>query len=265
MSKLFLWQVPMSPYVDKVKIALHEKGLAFDAAVPDGIGVGVSPALVAANPRSEAPVLIDGDTAIFDSSIILEYLEEQYPDTPLRAASPAARAHARMIEEVCDTHYEAINWGLFELNYFGRGKAEGMVDQLFAAARADVGAIHAWLTQQLGEADWFSGEAFGMADLVVAPFVGGTDFNGIPPQGALAQWFDRVNQRPSVAKVRAESLAGAEILQSVSGALDSGLLKRHYRDHRLEWMVRAGGMPVLLAGLAADNVRFTDLVVLTAP
>ena len=77
MSKLFLWQVPMSPYVDKVKIALHEKGLAFDAAVPDGIGVGVSPALVAANPRSEAPVLIDGDTAIFDSSIILEYLEEQ--------------------------------------------------------------------------------------------------------------------------------------------------------------------------------------------
>jgi hypothetical protein len=41
--------------------------------------------------------------------------------------------------------------------------------------------------------------------------------------------------------------------------LDQGLLKRHYRDHRLEWMLRAGGLQVLLDGMAANNVRFTDI------
>nr|WP_225007032.1 glutathione S-transferase family protein [Novosphingobium percolationis] len=263
---MFLWSTPLSPFVEKVKIALREKGLPFDAAVPDGIGVGVSNALIAANPRSEAPALVEGDVVLFDSTVILEYLEDRFPEVPLRPASAAARARVRMIEDVCDTHYEAVNWGLFELNYFKRGQGEGLAQTLFAAARADLAVLHDWLELQLGADPWFGGPAFGLGDVVVAPFIEGSRFNGVAldPSRPLGRWFARVSARPTVAETFAESQAGSELLHTVADALDAGLLRRHYRDHRLEWMMRAGGAVVVANGLAADTIRFTDLAPLAS-
>ena len=55
------------------------------------------------------------------------------------------------------------------------------------------------------------------------------------------------------------SHADLSLIESVASVLEQGLLKRHYRDHRLEWMLRAGGLQVLLDGLKSDNVRFTDI------
>ncbi|UVO51997.1 glutathione S-transferase family protein [Sphingomonas sp. SUN019] len=258
---LFLWETPLSPFVEKVKLALREKGLPFEGRIPGGIGVGVSAELVVANPRSEAPALVDGDVTIFDSSIILDYIEDKWSDPPLRAATAAGRARARMIEEVCDTHYEAINWGLYELNFFRRGQAQGIAGELLAAARADTAILHDWLERQLGEDDWFGGAAFGMADIAVVPFVAGSALHGIRlDQGRpLGRWYARMFERPCVAETFAQSHGDLSLINSVADVLDQGLLKRHYRDHRLEWMIRAGGLSVVTDGLAADNVRFTDL------
>lgn len=258
---LFLYSTPLSPFVEKVKIALREKALPFEQAVPEGIGVGVSEPLVAANPRSEAPALVDGDTIVFDSSIILEYLEDRFPQNPLRPSSAAARARWRMIEEVCDTHYEAVNWGLYELNFFKRGAADGSSATLLARARQDLATLHDWLERQLGDDQWFADSGFGLIDIVVAPFIEGSAFNGVEldRDRPLGRWFARVRARPSVAETFAESQQGSELLHTVAGALEQGLLQRHYRDHRLEWMVRNGGIKVVSDGLAAGNVRFTDL------
>lgn len=65
----------------------------------------------AASPRGEVPALVDGDLALFDSTVILEYVEERWPHPALLPPDPAGRARARMTEEVCDTQVEAINWG----------------------------------------------------------------------------------------------------------------------------------------------------------
>ena len=261
MSKLFLWHTPLSPFVEKVKIVLREKGLDFDVAIPDGIGLDVSAPLVRANPRSEAPALVDGEATIFDSTVILEYIEDKWPEPRLHAATPVARARARMIEDVCDTHYEAINWGLYELNFFKRGQAQGLAEALLAAARRDTAIMHDWLEIQLGDAEWFGGADFGMADIAVVPFVAGSALHGIHLDGdrPLGRWFLRMKDRPSVGEVLAASHADLSLIESVAGVLEQGLLKRHYRDHRLEWMLRAGGLQVLLDGLESDNVRFTDI------
>src|SRR5205823_1292468 len=72
----------------------------------------------ALNPRLEVPTLVDGDTAVFDSTVILEYIEDRWPTPPLLPAPPAERARVRMLEDVCDTYYEAINWACFEINVF---------------------------------------------------------------------------------------------------------------------------------------------------
>ena len=202
-----LYDHPLSPYGQKVKIALREKGVAFETSLPYGMGAGGAAGdFVAANPRAEVPALVDGDVRVFDSTIILEYIEDKWPTPPLLPAAPAERARVRMIEEVMDTHYEAINWGLGELNWFKR--ADGALGEtLKAAAAAQTAGFQAWLESELGDRDWFNGEAFGWGDLSVVPHINTSLAVGHAPAAGskLAGWLARVNERPSVAATVAEA------------------------------------------------------------
>ncbi|WP_296598574.1 glutathione S-transferase family protein [Phenylobacterium sp.] len=256
-----LYDHPLSPYAQKVKIALREKGLAFETTMPGGLGAGgAAGAFVEASPRAEVPALTDGDVRVFDSTIILEYLDDAYPDTPMRPTSPSERARVRMLEEVMDTHFEAINWGLSEIRWFRR--AEGaQAEALFAAARTQTEGFYAWLEKQLGEREWFNGAAFGWGDLSVVPYLNGSVGHGVPPaEGSrLAAWLARANARPSVAAcvadIAALNAAGVS-MTNVAELVEKGLFKREYRDHRLEWMIKSGGIDVVLKGLERDNIRF---------
>jgi glutathione S-transferase/RNA polymerase-associated protein len=87
-----LYDHPLSPYAQKVRIALREKGVPFQLALPGGLGAGgAAGEFAAANPRAEVPTLIDGAARIFDSTIILEYLEDAYPTPALLPAAAADR------------------------------------------------------------------------------------------------------------------------------------------------------------------------------
>ncbi|MBS0361627.1 MAG: glutathione S-transferase family protein [Proteobacteria bacterium] len=255
-----LYDHPLSPYAQKVKIALREKGLAYETAQPGGLGAGGAAGdFVAASPRAEVPAVVDGEVRVFDSTIILEYLDDAYPDPAMRPASAAERARVRMLEEVMDTHYEAINWGLSEIRWFGRAEGEA-ADALFAKAKAQIEGFHAWLEAQLGDRAWFNGEAFGWGDLSVAPYLNGSASHGYPPAagGKLAEWLARANARPSVAETMGEAAqsARASAMPNVAELVEKGLFKREYRDHRLEWMIKSGGVDVVLKGLERDNIRF---------
>lgn len=256
-----LYDHPLSPYGQKVKIALREKGLAFETALPGGLGAGgAAGAFVEANPRAEVPALIDGEVRVFDSTVILEYLEDAYPTPPLLPASAPDRARVRMIEEVMDTHYEPINWGLSELRWFKRADGE-QARAIEAAAARQLAGYFAWLERQLAGREWFNGEAFGWGDLAVVPFLNGSAGQGHPPPvgSKLADWLARANARPSVVDTVAEIAAMARTsgMANVAELLEKGLFKREYRDHRLEWMIKSGGVEVVLKGLERDNIRFS--------
>ena len=253
-----VFEHPLSPYAQKVKIALREKGVAFDLKLPDAFGAGgAGGVFLAASPRGEVPALIDGETAIFDSTIILEYIEDRWPNPPLLPPSPADRARVRMIEEVMDTHYEAINWGLGEVGWFKRADGELAATLVGNAARQTQGFFR-WLEGELAGRAWFNGEAFGWGDLSVAPYVGASIVLGNPPPAAstLNGWFERVMQRPAVSQTINEARAFNIADSNVADLVAQGLFKREYRDHRLEWMIKSGGLDVVLNGLAADNIRF---------
>jgi len=251
---------PLSPYAQKVKIALNEKGVAFTVRTPEAIGSGAaSDAFRAANPRAEVPVLYVNGMALFDSTIILEFIEERFPDPPLVSADPFARARARTIEEMCDTHYEAITWGLSEIQNFRR--AEGAeADAMRATAGTQLGRLNTWLEAQLGDADWLNGAAFGRADLCAAPFVQGASGFGLGPADGskLGAWLARVRERPSVAQSFAQAREAAVAMRAVARVVAAGQFKRQYRDHRLEWMVKTGGLDIVRKGLDAQNIRFTE-------
>ncbi len=178
---MLLYEHPLSSYAQKVKIALREKGLEFDVETPQGLGSGKSAGpFAASSPRLEVPALIDGDTRIFDSTIILEYLEDKWPIPPLLPRDPTARAEARMIEDVCDTLYEAINWGLGEIRWFKRAEGE-QADRMTATAARQTAEIQAWLAVKLGTKPWFNGDAFGWADISVAPYLNRSTMAWEPP------------------------------------------------------------------------------------
>jgi len=256
---MILYDHPLSSYSQKVKIALREKGIAFTRSLPDDFGTGRrDTAFAAANPRGEVPVLLDGDRAIFDSTIILEYLEDRWPAPALLPADPSSRAGARMIEDICDTQYEAVNWGFGELLWFRR--AEGKLgDRLRAAAIRDTEVLQTWLTRQLGGAEWFGGDRFGWADAAAAPMVNRSVHYGLGPAGdtPLARWHARLRQRPAVAETFAEFDAAAARMAEMADHYRTGGRRREYRDHRLEWMIRSGGSEVVLTGLRDDTIRFS--------
>jgi glutathione S-transferase/RNA polymerase-associated protein len=256
---LTLYDHPLSPYAQKVKISLREKGVPFQTVMPGGLGAGgAAGEFVEANPRAEVPALIDGDVGIFDSTIILEYVEDRWPTPPMLPKDAADRARVRMIEEVMDTHFEAINWGLSEIRWFKRAEGEA-AERLRARAAEQTQGAYAWLERRLAGRPWFNGEDFGWGDLAVVPFVNGSVGHGNPPaQGSvLAEWLARANARPSVAATTAEVAALGTAMSNVADLVDQGLFKREYRDHRLEWMIKSGGLDVVLKGLKVGNIRFT--------
>ncbi|MEY2928424.1 MAG: hypothetical protein RL367_2901 [Pseudomonadota bacterium] len=256
MTKLFLFEHPLSPYVQKVKIALREKGIDFETGRPGGIGAGATPSdFNSASPRHEVPALIDGDVRLFDSRIIMDYIEEKWPAPAISPTDPAARARARMIEEAVDTQLEAIGWGLMELRVFKRG-TQDVRAVLEARAATHIAQFHAWLSDKLGDAPWFGGDTFQRADMAVISHLTGV---ARPPGGTpLGDWASRCLTRESVQLTAKEAAAGFAGMDQVEAAVKAGLFKRQYRDHRLEWMMRSGGIAIVTDGMAKNTIRFSS-------
>jgi glutathione S-transferase/RNA polymerase-associated protein len=255
-----LYEHPMSPYVQKVKIALREKGLNFNRVAPDGLGAGAvrHGDFARISPLGEVPALVHGEVAIFDSTIILEYLEDRFPDPAMLPASPVERARVRTVEEVMDSHFEPIAWGVAELNWFRRADGE-LAETLRASAKAQTESFYTWLDCELGEREWFNGEAFGWGDLAVVPYVNRSVAAGhpLPKDSKLSAWLERCNARPSVAITLQEMATTVLPIADAVSLMKKGLFKREYRDHRLEWMIKSGGLEVVVQGLNANNIRFT--------
>ena len=77
------------------------------------------------------------------------------------------------------------------------------------------------------------------------------------PESKLGQWFARCLARESVSKTLAEAQASLAGMANVDAAVKAGLFKRQYRDHRLEWMMRSGGVDIVLDGLKTNTIRFS--------
>src|SRR2546422_3798148 len=212
---VLLYEHPLSPSAQNVKIALAEKGVEFECRLPDFMS-GNDPEFAAASPRLEVPALVDGATRVFDSTVILEYIEDRWPAPPLLPAAPAERARVRMLEEVCDTYVEPISWAAMEIRVFKRATG-ALAEQLLARGAEQAAGVHRYLERQLADRPWFNGAAFGWGDLSVVPYVQGIAMTGTPPAAGtrLAAWLERVCARPSVAAVfaaAAQSMQGFEML-----------------------------------------------------
>lgn len=112
MSTLTIIGSFVSPYVRKVLACMELKGLDYEVdPITPFFGNDEYARL---SPLRRIPVLLHGDLAISDSSVICAYLDDAFPDRPLLPVSAADRARARWLEEFADTRLgDIFIWGLF--------------------------------------------------------------------------------------------------------------------------------------------------------
>jgi glutathione S-transferase len=180
---VILYDAPRCPYCARARIVLAEKGVAYETVEID---LGDRPAwLYTKNPSGRVPVLEeDGGFVLPESPVIMEYLEERYPEPPLWPRDPAERALARL-------------W----IDRF----AVRLGDDYYALRRGDSSA----LDQRLAELDaaleaqpFLSGREYGLADIAYVPWILrarsslGVD---LEPYPALSAWVERLGERPAVA------------------------------------------------------------------
>jgi len=181
---LMLYDAARCPYCARARIMLVEKQVEFEATEID---LRDRPAWIyEKNTTGRVPVLEEDAWVLPESSVILEYLEERYPDPPLLPPDPGDRALARVL--------------IFRHDDFTR--------PYYALRREEDGAADAFdrelakLDDLLARHPWLTGAAFGLADIAYVPWVlRARDMLGVELDrfAALADWLERMLERPSVA------------------------------------------------------------------
>lgn len=188
-----------SGYTQKVRIALAEKGLT--GRVPVEI---VPPAEKDGaahrrrNPLGLVPVLeLDDGTYLPESTAIIAYLEGLAPEPPLFPADPLARARALWLDRYND---QALTPPVRRLwNAVLHGDPAGADREAAEAARADIGAVYAYLDAQLGDGPYLAG-AFSIADIAFMQRLQILPRFGVTVPADLthaAAWEARLRARPS--------------------------------------------------------------------
>ena len=128
-----LYNAPQSTCSQKVRICLWEKSLPFEERKLDLFkGDQLTDEYKKLNPNGVVPTLIHDDTVIIDSSVIIEYLDEEFPENPLSPPTPIGRAHMRewlrFFEEVPAPAVRVPSYNRVFLQHFQK-----MSDEEFAA------------------------------------------------------------------------------------------------------------------------------------
>jgi glutathione S-transferase len=162
-----------SPYVRKVRVVLAEKKLDYNFVLEDVWG---SDAILAANPLGKVPVLVmEGAEAVFDSRVIVEYVDTLSPVGKLIPGSGRERVEVRTWEALADGILDAAVAARLEATWNGRAASErsqAWIDRQQVRIAAALKSI----SQGLGDKAYCVGTHFTLADIAVGCALGYLDF-----------------------------------------------------------------------------------------
>lgn len=227
---LELYHNNMSTCSQKVRLCLAEKGLAWtDRHVNLRAGEQHQPEYLALNPKGVVPTLVDDSTVIVESTVINEYLDDRFPEPPLRPADAAARARMRLWTKQLDEglHAEAgvmSNAIAFRFQKLAKGEDhanmlvekipdpakreryrsvvfEGVRSPLFVNSILRFRKLLDDMDAALAADGWLAGGSYSLADIGIAPYVTRMDHLGLERMWSdrprIADWYGRITSRPA--------------------------------------------------------------------
>ncbi len=245
---LALYHNDMSSCAQKVRLTLAEKGLEWESRHLNlRAGEHQQDWYVKLNPRAVVPTLIDGDIVVPESNVINEYLDERFPDPPLKPADAFGRAKMRLWtkqldEGVHDAGIAVLSFALaFRHQYMSRGDAgkdmlesipdpikrerrrdvieKGLDSPFFRNAIARLLVLYRDMDDTLSRHAWLAGDRYSIADAAFTPYVvrlDHLDVMGLLDRAPrVAGWYDRIKARPSFqdAIVRWENAGYLELMK----------------------------------------------------
>ena len=185
-------------YCHQVKIVLAEKGVAYET---ENIEPGeISEDLLELNPTGSLPTLVDRDLVLFNSRIIMEYLDERFPHPPLMPVYPVARAECRLLMQRIENDWYPV---------FAKAVDENNPDSMSARKqlREELLAVAPIFTQY----EYFMSNEFSLVDCYLAPLLWRIQLLGIEFSGAgskaIKNYMNKVFSRDSFAKSLGNSSA----------------------------------------------------------
>lgn len=204
----------VSNYHNKVRLALMEKGIPFEE--DSGVKPSQKDEYLALSPMGKVPyVELDG-TRLCESEVILEYLEETYPQKPLLPKDPLARAKVRELVTVIELHLELVVRRLYGGLFFGGTLSDETRQQVEKDVAKGVRALRALAIFD----PYIAGQSLTLADCAAAvhlPLVTlatklayGRDFLEDIPQ--VRPYLKMLGERPAFARVNADRKAAQEAM-----------------------------------------------------
>ncbi len=196
-----LYHHPFSTFSRRVRMQLLEKGVSVDERV-----VALErkehkgDAYRALNPYGRVPTLVDGELVLFESTAIMDYLEQTYASPPLVPESARGRALVAMHVKLCDLEVGVHTSTLFFPRRFFPRERWNLAEQ--DRARDAITRHLEILGRQLGHEEYLVEGRFSLADLayaILTPFVGLFELS--PPEN-VAEWMERIEARPSAKATR---------------------------------------------------------------
>ena len=207
-----LHHLPLSPYCRKVRLVLAEKRLPFELRVEKPWER--RPEYLALNPSGTVPTLVEENgLAIPDSTVICEYLDEAYPDTPMLGRTLAERVEVRRLVAWLDGKFaQEVTRQLYGEKIIKRLSGIGQPDATalrvgFSNLKSHLGYI-GWLAESRR---WLAGNALSLADFTAAAHLSALDFIGDVDWAVSAparDWYARMKSRPSFRAILSDRVPG---------------------------------------------------------
>ncbi len=183
-----------SPFARKVHVVLLEKGIPF---VPVYL-TAADPVVLAANPLGKIPALLrDDGSALYDSPVLVQYLEHHTPTPAVLPAEPGARIEVLRWEALCDGICDAVVVNLLERRRPPERQDPGSI----AHQEGKVRRALTWMADDLGDRPYAVDGRFTLADIGIATAIGYIGLRCAPlldAHPALVERYARLLERPSL-------------------------------------------------------------------
>lgn len=241
MSDLYLYHHNSSVCAAKVRLVFAEKALEWDGEMLDlNAGDQFNPDYLKLNPKAVVPTLIHQGRTIIESNIIIEYLDDAFPDPPLRPQQPYDRARMRHWLKRLDDGTDGIHYAASVISFAAAYRSQlialmggdtpdhieralsqsmnpnsqawlrevmfrGLDAEACAVAARSLDVLLGDFETALANGRWLAGSVYSLADLAYTPYMTRLELLSFADMWVdkprVAEWYARLKARPSYAEV----------------------------------------------------------------